>query len=143
MPAWQFAAIEEELRAYPVTLMQIITAREEAVTQRREERIGKGYGVPNPTCATVEKLCSKEIARMERVADAIDATYKALKQSSYELAQVVRLYYWRRERAVDVSRYLGVSTSTLWQWRRLVCGAVRWRLEGMTTRRRYESATVS
>ncbi len=136
MPAWQFAAIEAELREYPFTLMRIVEAREQAMTPRQTERIGKGYGVPDPTCATVQRLCSTEITRMERMADAIDGTYKALKATSYELSQVVRLYYWRRERACDVAHYLGVSTKTLWHWRVLVAGAVVHRMGGNVWRPR-------
>lgn len=136
MPAWQFAAIEAELREYPFTLMRIVEAREQAMTPRREERIGKSYRVPDPTFAIASRLCSKEITRMERIADAIDGTYKALKATSYELSQVVRLYYWRRERAVDVAHYLGVSVQTLWFWRRLVCGAVVHRMGGNVWRPR-------
>lgn len=134
MPAWQFAAIEAELREYPFTLMRIVEAREQAMTPRQTERIGKGYGVPDPTCATVQRLCSTEITRMERIADAIDTTHQALKQTSYELSQVMLWFYWRRERACDVAHYLGVSVQTLWFWRRLVCGAVVHRMGGNVCR---------
>ena len=124
MPAYLFAAIEEELREYPFTLMRIIEAREQAMTPRREERVGKGYSVPDPTFGTIARLCASDIARMERIADAISATYTALKATSYELAQVVRLYYWRRERAMDVAYYMSVDVSTLRRWREIVVGAV-------------------
>lgn len=130
LPAYLFAAVEAELREYPVTLMRLTELREQAMTPRQTERVGKGYRVSDPTFAVASRLCSKEITRMERIADAIDATYQALKQTSYELSQVMLWFYWRRERACDVAHYLGVSTKTLWHWRVLVAGAVIHRLGG-------------
>ena len=126
MPKEQFARVEEQLRQYPFLLMDIIEAREQAVNPPSPgERVGKGYGVPDPTYSTAARLCSREIMRLERVADAIDATYKAVGE---ELRQLIRLYYWRRERLVDVAYFMQKDEDTLRFWRHIICGAVAWRM---------------
>lgn len=127
LPAHRRAAIEAELREYPVTLINLRVMREEAMfgSRRSERSLAKPSGISDPTYAVAKRLCSEKIMRTESICTSVERTYLAL---SPELKEVVRLYYWGRNPHYAVAEHLGVSESTLRRMRNIIIEAIAHRL---------------
>lgn len=122
MPPVDRQTIESEIRDYPVTLILLRQRRAEAMSSSGGDHLGlRPSGISDPTYATVKRLSSPEIARMETCCRSVGRAYRAL---SPQLRQVVDLFYWGGNPRYAVAEYLGVSESTVDRMRDLICGAV-------------------
>ncbi|HHY44824.1 MAG TPA: hypothetical protein GX512_03845 [Firmicutes bacterium] len=121
------AAVEAELREYPITVIRLRRLKEDAMfgAPNIERSPRKPSGISDPTYAVVKRLCSEEIVRMESLCSAIEGAYLAL---SPELRKVVSLYYWAGNPHYAVAEYLGVSESTLRRMREIIVGAIAHRM---------------
>jgi RinA family phage transcriptional activator len=120
------AAIEREIRNYPLT--------KTLIKERRQEILDSGSlkvdapprsGLSDPTCGKAMKLCSEDIAEMEWVCSAIEDVYRV---SSKETQRVIELYYWRSLRHYEVAYEIGVSERTLRRMREEIVSMVAYRM---------------
>lgn len=127
VPAWLKAAIEDELRKYPVTRIVIHESKQEIIdsTPQTGLPLRNAGAVSDPTFAKAARLSSDDIVRMEWVYQAITDIYSI---SNDERKAVLELYYWRRLPHYRVAEHLGVSETTLWRIRQDIIRDIAYRM---------------
>jgi RinA family phage transcriptional activator len=129
VPAWLKAAIEEELKRYPITRLVISEAKRDIIdsTHSRDE-IGvplAAGSVSDPTFAKAAKLSSKDIVQMEWICQAISDVYSV---GNDERKAILTLFYFRRLPHYQVAEQLGMSESTLWRARQEIIRDIAYRM---------------
>lgn len=154
VPAWLKAAIEDDLRWYPIskaTLNSLQASPSSGVHFDVDRlpplrRVSKDDPVPNvglgssahrlisssdPTFAAVAKVLPRDLGRLIWICGAIGDVLAAVNQ---ETRDVIRLFYFQRMRLYDVADRMGMSTSTVRRTRYDVVGAIAYRM-GLVRRR--------
>jgi RinA family phage transcriptional activator len=129
VPAWLKAAIEDELKRYPITRL-IISERKRDIIDSTPSRDDTGVpiaagSVSDPTFAKAARLSSKDIVQMEWIYQAITDIYS---MGSDERKAILTLFYWRRLPHYQVAEELGMSEPTLWRARQDIIRDIAYRM---------------